>query len=113
MIIQQKIGNLGAFNLRHRHIDWLELQWYETSKRILRKKTKAGKDISLKFVNENPNLTQDDILFEDEQTVIAVEVLPCDCIVIHPNSMLEMASVCYEIGNKHLPLYFDNDLLLV
>jgi urease accessory protein len=24
-----------------------------------------------------------------------------------------MASVCYEIGNKHLPLFFDKDELLV
>ena len=24
-----------------------------------------------------------------------------------------MASVCYEIGNKHLPLFYENDELLV
>jgi urease accessory protein len=27
--------------------------------------------------------------------------------------MFEMASICYEIGNKHLPLFFENDELLV
>jgi urease accessory protein len=27
--------------------------------------------------------------------------------------MFEMASVCYEIGNKHLPLFYANDELLV
>jgi urease accessory protein len=27
--------------------------------------------------------------------------------------MFEMASVCYEIGNKHLPLFYEDECLLV
>jgi urease accessory protein len=27
--------------------------------------------------------------------------------------MFEMASACYEIGNKHLPLFYEEELLLV
>ena len=27
--------------------------------------------------------------------------------------MFEMASVCYEIGNKHLPLFYEEESLLV
>jgi urease accessory protein len=46
MIIQQKIGNINSASISNRSIDWLALEWYETSKRILRKKTKAGKEIS-------------------------------------------------------------------
>ncbi len=113
MLIQEKIGNTDAYNLRHKTIDWVLLHWYETNKRIQRKKTNAGKEISLKFLNDNPSLTQGDILFEDEQTIIAVEVLPCDCLVVMPKNMFEMASVCYEIGNKHLPLFFEKNELLV
>jgi urease accessory protein len=52
-------------------------------------------------------------LFEDEQIIIAIEVLPCDCLVIQLKDMFEMASVCYEIGNKHLPLFFEENALLV
>jgi urease accessory protein len=113
VIIQKKIGNLNTSAIDNKNIDWLLLEWYETNKRILRKKTKSGKDISLKFMNENPGLTQGDILFEDAETIIAVEILTCDCLVIHPKDMQEMASVCYEIGNKHLPLFFDTNELLV
>jgi urease accessory protein len=113
MLIQKKIGNLDSFSVNNRKIDWLLLEWYETNKRILRKKTQSGKEVSLKFMNENPGLTQGDILFEDAETIIAVEVLACDCLVIHPKDMQEMASVCYEIGNKHLPLFFEANELLV
>jgi urease accessory protein len=113
MLIQNKIGNISSYPINHKTIDWLELHWFETNKRIQRKITRSGREVALKFLQENPSLTQGDILFKDEQTIIAIEVLPCDCLVIAPKNMFEMASVCYEIGNKHLPLFFENDELLV
>lgn len=113
MLIQQKKGNLQATNINNRSIDWLQLEWYETSKRILRKQTQSGKDISLRFLNNNPALTQGDILYEDDTNLIAVDILPCEVLVIQPASLFEMASVCYEIGNKHLPLFFEKDEVLV
>jgi urease accessory protein len=33
--------------------------------------------------------------------------------VIAPQNMFEMASICYEIGNKHLPLFYADDELLI
>ena len=113
MLIQYKIGNLKSSNADKGKIDWLELEWHETTKRILRKKTRAGKEVSLKFLNENPALTEGDILYEDEQVIVVVTILSCDVIVVRPTNMFEMASVCYEIGNKHLPLFYESDELLV
>ena len=113
MLIQEKTGNLSLSSVKREKIDWLELEWYETTKRIFRKRTKAGKDVSLKFLNENPALTEGDILYEDDQTIIAISILPCDALVIKPKNMFEMASVCYEIGNKHLPLFYEDNELLV
>jgi urease accessory protein len=113
MLIQHKIGNLKECSFKNKKIDWLSLQWFETGKRIQRKRTQSGTEVSLKFLNDNPMLTQGDILFEDDKTIIAVEVLPVNCIVIAPGNMFEAASICYEIGNKHLPLFFENDELLV
>ncbi|QHV94203.1 urease accessory protein UreE [Spirosoma endbachense] len=112
MLIQQKLGHIDAIDPGDRTIDWLPLEWFETSKRIMRKRTQSGQEIALKFLAENPQLTQGDVLYEDAQTLIVVEVLPCDVLVIRPKSMYEMASVCYEIGNKHLPLFFDDNTLL-
>ena len=112
MLLQNKIGNLSGY--RHsKSIDWLTLEWHETRKRILRKQTNSGKDVSIKFLNENPELTEGDILYEDENSIVAVSVLPCECIVIKPLNMFEMASACYEIGNKHLPLFYEEEQLLV
>ena len=113
MIIKEKIGSLEKIDINDRVIDYLELEWYETSKRILHKRTNAGKEIVLKFLNQSQNLAEGDVLFEDQQDLIVVSIKPCEVIVIRPNSMYEMAYVCYEIGNKHLPLFYENDELLV
>ena len=113
MLIQQKQGNLRTTDAGNKQIDWLALEWFETRKRILRCKTTAGTALALKFLNEAMTLTEGDILHEDSETIIAVTVLPCDSLVIRPKTMFEMASVCYEIGNKHLPLFFESDELLV
>jgi urease accessory protein len=113
MLIQKKTGHINAYELGNRSLDWLQLEWFEAGKRIIRRKTQSGKDVALKFLAEHTGLTQGDIIYEDEQSVIAIEILPCECIVVKPANMFEMASACYEIGNKHLPLYFEANCLLV
>lgn len=113
MIIKEKLGNLKSFESSSRVIDWLQLEWHETSKRILHKRTIYGKEIILKFLQEAPNLQQDDVLYFDEETIIAIQILPCDVIVIQPETMYQMAGICYEIGNKHLPLFYENDAVLI
>ena len=112
MFIQQKIGNITN-SPSTKNIDWLTLEWHETNKRIMSKKSHSGKEISLRFLNNSPMLTQGDILFEDENNLIVVSIQPCECMVVNPTNMFEMASVCYEIGNKHLPLFFEDDAVLV
>ena len=113
MLVQKKIGNINYNTIDSKAIDWLQLEWHETRKRILRKQTVSGKEVAIKFLNENPDLMEGDILFEDDNNIIAVSVLPCECIVIKPTNMFEMASICYEIGNKHLPLFYEEESLLV
>jgi urease accessory protein len=113
MLIKQKIGTLKNFDIQDRIIDLLPLEWFETSKRILHKRTKEGKDVSLKFLSENQHLTQDDVLYIDARSVLVVDIIPAETIVIKPGTMYEMAYVCYEIGNKHLPLFFENNTLLI
>lgn len=113
MPIREKLGNLNSIDAGNRAIDWLQLEWHETTKRILHKRTAFGKEIVLKFLAESQNLQQDDVIYIDEKTLIAVQILPCEVIVIHPTTMYQMAAVCYEIGNKHLPLFYEGDRILI
>ncbi len=113
MLVKEKIGNLELFAINNRNIDYVLLDWYETNKRILHKKTVLGRDISMKFLNENPQLGVGDIVYEDDFSLIAIDIKECDAIVIRPASMYETAAVCYEIGNKHLPLFYQDEEIVV
>lgn len=115
MIIKEIVGHESKYDLTGFEVDTLELEWYELNKRIQRKTTTSGREIALKFTSENIALKEGDLLCcnTDEKWAIVVRVLATPTIVISPSNMLEMATICYEIGNKHMPLYIDgNDILL-
>lgn len=112
MLIQEKIGRAENFLLEGRVIDVLPVEWYETGKRIMRKVTRGGREVSLRFLREGPSLSEGDVLFADEGVVIVVEVVPCMAMVIRMASLSMVASVCYEIGNRHLPLFIEEGILL-
>jgi urease accessory protein len=113
MLIQAKLGHWDSFTTTDKTVDTLPLEWYETNKRILHKQTVSGRQLTLKFLQESHQLRQGDILWADDTTLIAVDILPCDCLVLQPATMQEMASLCYEIGNKHLPLFYQAPDLLM
>lgn len=113
MLIKEKLGNLATFAAGARAIDRLPLEWYECNKRILHKQSGSGRQVVLKFLTGAQNLEQDDVLYADEHSLVVVEVLACEAIVLKPDSLYQMAYACYEIGNKHLPLFYEDDHLLL
>jgi urease accessory protein len=113
MIVKEKIGHISNFLIENKEIDYLYLDWFETGKRILHKKTTSGQEVVMKFLRENQQLGQGDILFADDTRLIVVAILACECLIINPRSKFELAQICFEIGNKHLPLFYQDDKLLV
>lgn len=113
MIIQQIIGNTKTHPIDGLDVDVLEIEWFEATKRIQRRRTNAGMEIAIKFIQEGQRLHQDDILYQDDKKVVAVYIKPCEAIVMTPASLLEMGTICYEIGNKHLPLFIQNDQIMM
>ncbi|MFB6456326.1 urease accessory protein UreE [Chitinophaga sp. Hz27] len=113
MIIESVLGNTADTVVDHLQVDLLELEWFETTKRIQRKKTQQGREIAIRFLKEGQRLRQGDILLKDDTTAVVVDIIPSDAIVVTPRSLLEMGSVCYEIGNKHLPVFIQNDQVLL
>ncbi len=113
MPVTEKIGHLDTFPLLERKIDYLVLEWFETNKRILHKKTIGGKDISMKFLQDNPQFTIGDIVFADDTSIVVIDIREVEVIVVKPLDMQEMAAICYEIGNKHLPLFYQEEEILV
>ncbi len=113
MLVTQKYGNIWSAGTANKSIDQLCIEWHETGKRILHKTTKAGISITLKFLNANPDFQDGDILWQDKNSIIAVEIIPTDSIVIIPESIVSASALCYEIGNRHLPLFYEGHELLI
>jgi len=89
-------------------IDFLQLEWYDTTKRILRVTADSGREMAIRNLDEE-QLYHGDILYRDGQDIIVVQIVPCLCIVFQPTSLRDMAIVCFEIGNKHTPIFIDKD----
>lgn len=113
MICKEVIGNVDSYPIGNKTKDVLNLEWHETTKRIMRKKSEAGQEVVIKFLREGIRLKEGDILYEDADKVVVVNILPCDVIQVTPRSIYEMGTVCYEIGNKHLPLFIQDDSVLI
>lgn len=113
MVVEQIIGNLKDTEKANRKIELIQIEWFEANKRIQRRKTNEGTEVAIRLMKEGQRLHQDDIVYIDENKIIAIDILPCDAIEIAPHTIQEMGSVCYEIGNKHLPVFIQNNLVLI
>lgn len=113
MIIHERLGNISEMEVQPEEIDFLDLEWFEATKRIQRKKTRKGMSIAIKFLKEGQRLNEGDVLYRDKHKTVVVNILETEAIIIEPSSRLEMGTICYEIGNKHVPLFIQNDSVLL
>ena len=117
LIIQTIIGSeaelsdAGRLNAQTR--DSVRLKWYEAERRILRTTTEGGRDIAFKLLKEGQRLHHGDVVYLSDTLAISVAIEPSEVMVLSPQTLPDMARACYEIGNKHTPLFLDgNELLL-
>lgn len=112
MLITKVIDNIGTEEVEGKKIEWIELDWEELSKRILRTETDQGTDVALRLDQEEP-LQYGDVLFEDEDRRIVIRTKMEPVIVITPKDMTEMGKAAFELGNRHTPSLIDNNEIIV
>lgn len=89
-------------------IEVLQLEWYDTTKRILRMLTDTGREVAIRNL-EQEQLFHGDIIYQDGKDIIVIQLIPSACIVFKPATLRDMAIVCFEIGNKHIPVFINKD----
>lgn len=112
MIIEKIIENVENMDLNGRHIERVYVSSDELVKRIQRVTTDHGKEIGIRL-KEPKDLTDGDILFMDQHNAIIVSVTADDLLVIRPVSIKQMGEIAHQLGNRHLPAQFDEDVMLV
>ena len=117
LIIQTIIGTLQTLKQQQQittqMLDTVCLQWFEADRRIIRTTTTGGREIAFRLLKEGQRLHHEDVVYLDKQLAIVVQIEPSEVMVLALQTLPEMARACYEIGNKHTPLFLDgNELLL-
>ncbi|MCW3467815.1 urease accessory protein UreE [Chitinophaga nivalis] len=108
--IEKVVSN--PFSLTGKEKDVLDIEWYETEKHLLRRSTRSGKEVAIRKNNRIP-LEDGDVIWMDDSAYICINILPCECIVIRPANMYEMGVVCFEIGNRHIPVCIEENRVSV
>ena len=140
MLITKVIGNIGTEEeIAGKKTEWIELDWEELSKRILRKETDQGTDVAISLEQQDDDHDHDDhghdtttnmmittititnirrynmVIFYLKTTSrrIAVRTKMEPVMVISPKNMTEMGKTAFELGNRHTPALIEENEVIV
>lgn len=100
--ITQALSN--GLDADHRIVDVLEVEWHETAKSRMRRQTLGGQEVLINRTDRG-SFQEGDVLYWSDELVIKLRIKPCDCIVLRPASLEEAGRICFEIGNRHVPIF--------
>lgn len=94
-----------------KEVDFVSIDWYNSCKKIQRLTSKNGREvgISLDEHTAQHGLKQNDILWEEQDFFLAVEVRPCEVLVISGENPHLIPKISYEIGNRHAPFFYHDN----
>ncbi len=116
MIITDVLGKQQDAPYDAMDIDIVDIEWYEAHKKIQKRVTAGGLEIGIRLEQAHAirGLCQGDVLAVTGQKAIVVNITESDCIMVKTKDSKMLAKVCYEIGNRHSPLFYgDDDELLM
>lgn len=107
MLVEKVIGNIRDKEFLNKKIDYVDIEWHESFKKLHKKTSKNGLEVGIKLGNDIliKGLRQGDVLGIYEDTLIAVNIPPAKALVITVEDLDLIPKVCYEIGNKHATLF--------
>lgn len=110
MICEKILGTLEDLDTAGKTIEYVEIEWHEAFKKIHRKTTDTGREVGIRLDDSvlTEGLYEGKVIYMDENLVIAVRTSPCEVIrvTVEPDHRFMTAKVCYEIGNRHAPLFY-------
>lgn len=110
MIVNKILGNLDNFDLKDKKVDFANISNDDRVKKILRVKSNNGVEIG---INVEEELKDGDILAILEDSIVAIKILPTDVLEISPKNLKEMGIIAHNIGNRHTPAIFEEDLMII
>lgn len=109
MKIEKILGTLPENPTKE--VDYISIDWYNSCKKIHRLISKNGRTVGISLPPEfsTRGLRQGDLLWEEDDFLLTVDVLPCEVLVISADNKGLNHKICYEIGNRHAPFFYSED----
>lgn len=105
------LGPLATFAVGTRTLERVTVRSDDLAKRVLRFATGAG-EIGVRFDGAD-RLRDGDVIFADEERVVAVRVGADDVLVLRPPTLAAAIGLAHALGNRHLPIQIDGDAIVV
>ncbi len=113
MLCEKILGTLADQVFKGLRVDYVDIEWHEAFSRLHRKTSAEGEDVGIRMGNEvlSVGLNQDDVLYADEEKVIAVNIPACEAIraCVRRDHPRQIAKLCYEVGNTHTTMFRGED----
>lgn len=113
MLCEKNLGKISSYDTTGKTVDYVDIDWDDAFKKIHRKITHQGREIGIRMDDSvlTHGLTEGDVLYADNKLIVIVHTPPCDMIriTISPDNRKQIAKTCYEIGNRHAPLFAGED----
>ena len=113
MICEKILGTLDELDVAGKTVEYVDIEWHEAFKKIHKKTTNTGREVGIRMDDSvlTEGLYEGKVIYMDDGLVIAVHTPPCEVIrvTVKPDHRFMAAKVCYEIGNRHAPLFYGED----
>jgi urease accessory protein len=110
--IETNIEKMEKEEIIRRHIEKVYLESDLLVKRIQRVTTDHGRELGIRL-NDPRDLAAGDVLYMDEKNMIVIDVIADDLLVITPRNIKEMGTIAHQLGNRHLPAQFEDNVMMV
>ncbi len=113
MLCEKILGKIFDEPFKNKKVDYVDIEWHEAFTKLHRKVSQGGVDVGIRLDNDvlRRGLQQDDVLYADNEKVIAVNIPPCEAIkaVVAKDHPAQIAKLCYEVGNTHTSMFRGED----
>jgi urease accessory protein len=112
MIVEKILNNLNGIDLKNRSIDRVTLSHEEMMKPHQKVASEGGRVIGISLP-QGEHLHNGDILYMDEEEIVAIDLMEEDVYEIRPKNNIEWARAAFNIGNMHQRAYLYSSCIRV
>ncbi len=94
-----------------RRVERVALGWEDRLRSRQRVRSDGGTELGIALPTGQA-LGEGDILFEDDERVVAVSTIPEDILALYADSAEELARIAYQVGNRHAPVAVEEGRVL-